>query len=403
MKQILFLTAVIVGFIIISCEKYDGHGPHGEDGTPPGLAIVDTVINKPGGAVIYYMPPTDQDVLYVKAVFEDSNNNPREVKSSAVNDSLVIEGLGKIGEYPVTIFAVDRVENHSEPVQTVIAPLEPPVQKIFPTLSGEVDYGGVKVSYENVLEAEVSINIAKYDTARDEMVYRQSFFTSQKEGDYSFRGFESERSKFGIYVEDRWGNLSDTLIVELVPRPDEFLDKSKFSVFKLPGDKDFNQYGFNAEQMWDGRWSDQWNCGHTVFEPLPHALTIDLGVNAKLSRFKLYQRGGTELYKHGNPKHFLIYGTPDINSLPAFDPGDPTAGWTLLKECFSFKPSGLPIGQTTAEDVEYQDKGEDFEFDMENSPEIRYIRIVNLETWGQQQVTVIGELSFWGDIISGVY
>ncbi len=395
------ILIILLGFtLFFGCEE-DVHKPYGSDGIAPGKVIIDEVINTPGGAVIYYTSPTDEDVLYIKATFKDNTGKEREVKASAVIDSLAIKGFGEMGEYTVNVFAVDRGENVSLPSTIVISPLEPPVQQILPTIVGEVDYGGIKIHYENILEAEVSLNLMVYDSILGEMVYRESFFTSQPSGYYSFRGYKSAKTRFGVYVEDRWGNQSDIVNFEVTPIPDEFLDKSLFSVFKISEDKSFEEYGFNARQMWDGRWSDQWNCGHTNFEPLPHRLTIDLGATAKLSRFKLYQRGGSELYKHGNPKHFKIYGTLDINSLPPYDPGNPNAGWTLLRECYSFKPSGLPIGQVNSEDIEFQNKGEDFEFDVENLVEIRYIRIENIETWGEQQVSVIGELSFWGELTGG--
>ena len=32
--------------------------------------------------------------------------------------------------------------------------------------------------------------------------------------------------------------------------------------------------------------------------------------------------------------------------------------------------------------------------------DIRYIRLVNLESWNNQMVSVIGELSFWGTVIN---
>jgi len=399
MKKYIGLTICFLSILVFfGCQEEEKHHPYGADGSAPGKVIIDNIVNTPGGAIIFFSAPNDEDVLYVRANFEDDRGNKREVKASAVLDSLVVQGFGKVGDYTVGLYAVDRSENASEVSNANIAPLDPPVQSIFPTLTGVVDYGGVKVSYENISRAEISINITKYDETKDEYTYRESFFTSQSSGSYSFRGFKSESSKFGVYLEDKWGNLSETLYFDATPIPDEFLDKDKFSVFKIQGDKSFGEYGFSASQMWDKRWSDQWNCGHTNFEPLPHFLTIDLGTKVKLSRFKLYQRGGSELYKHGNPKHFKIYGALDINNLPPFDAADPTAGWTLLKECFSFKPSGLPIGQTTSEDYEYQNKGEDFEFDVDNLVEVRYIRIENIATWGEQIVSVIGELSFWGEI-----
>ncbi|WP_445757492.1 DUF5000 domain-containing lipoprotein [Polaribacter sp.] len=401
MKNYIKLTIFSLGIalFIYGCEVEEPHKPYGSDGVAPGTVTVDNVVNIPGGAVIYYTPPADVDVLYVKASFEDDRGRPREVKVSQVIDSIVIQGFGQVGDYNVTLNAVDRGENVSTSTDVAISPLTPPVQLIFPTLVGEVDFGGIKVSYENPLEAEVSLNVLVFDELQDEFVYRESFFTSQASGTYSFRGYEAVKTQFGVYVEDRWENVSDTIYFEVTPIPDEFLDKLLFSVFKIQGDKDFNDYGFNETQMWDNRWSDQWNCGHTDFiTTLPHYLTVDLAVKAKLSRFKLYQRGGSELYKHGNPKRFNVYGVLDINSLPPYDANNPNAGWTLLRECESFKPSGLPVGQTTAEDYDYQNKGEDFDFDVDNLVEIKYIRIEVLENWGNINGTVIGELSFWGEI-----
>jgi len=401
MKNYIKLAIFSLGtaLFIYGCQDEGAHGPYGSDGIAPGAVIVDNIINKPGGAVIYYTSPADVDVLYIKASFDDDRGRPREVKVSQVIDSIVIEGFGQVGDYNITLNAVDRGENISTPINVTISPLTPPLQLIFPTLIGEVDFGGIKVSYDNLLRAEVSLNLVVFDELKDDFVYRESFFTSQSSGSYTFRGYPAVRNKFGVYVEDRWENVSDTIYFEVTPIPDEFLDKSLFSVFKLQGDKDFNDFGFNETQMWDNRWGDQWNCGHSDFlTSLPHYLTVDLAVKAKLSRFKLYQRGGGELYKHGNPKRFNIYGVLDINSLPPYDPNNPNAGWTLLRECDSFKPSGLPVGQTTAEDNEYQNKGEDFDFDVDNLVEVKYIRIEVLENWGNINGTVIGELSFFGEI-----
>lgn len=405
MKRIVFILLCMLSWVsFFSGCKETEHHPYGTDSTPPGKVTVTGKKDISGGAIIWFTPPTDADLLYVKAVFVDNRNVTREVKVSGVVDSLIVDGFGKTGNYTVNVFAVDRGENVSEGVQVEISPLTPPIELIFPTLEAIPDYGGVKVSYKNEQRAEVSLNVTLFDDARKAMVYRESFFTSQASGSYSFRGYNSVMTTFGIYVEDRWGNLSDTLIFEGIPIPDEYLDKGKFRVFRLTGDVNFAGYGssFSAQAMWDDVWNSQWNGGHTPASPLPHYFTMDLGVQVKLSRFKVYQRTGTELYKHGNPKHFNIYGVKDINSLPPYDTSNPFNGWTLLKECHSFKPSGLPVGVTSAEDLEFQIKGEDFEFDINNLVEVRYIRFEFLENWESPtfNYTVICELSFWGEILS---
>jgi hypothetical protein len=399
-RKIKIFGCLICLLCIWSCEE-DSHHPYGDDKVPPGKVTLNGITNISGGAVIYFTSPEDPDLLYVKAEYHDNRGISREVKVSGVLDSLTVAGFGKTGNFKVDLFAVDRNENVSGKVTADISPLEPAVNLIFPTLQVTNDYGGIKVSYENEKRAEVSLNVSVFDEKANSLVYKESFFTSQLSGSYSFRGYNSVITMFGVYIEDRWGNLSDTLYYEGIPIPDEYLDKGKFSIFKLPGDQDFSQYSFSVTQIWNDVWNSQWDCGHTASAPFPHYLTIDLGVNVKLSRFKLYQRTGTELYKHGNPKHFKVYGVKNINELPAYDSKNPCAGWIFLKECFSFKPSGLPVGQTNAEDVEFQSKGEDFEFDIENLQEIRYIRFELLEAWEAPTFTysAIGELSFWGEII----
>jgi hypothetical protein len=234
-----------------------------------------------------------------------------------------------------------------------------------------------------------------------ELEFKESFYTSQANSAYSFRGYDPESTIFVIYVEDRWGNQTTRRSFEVTPLEDIFLEKAYWAVESMPGDESFSEYGFSANQIWDGSWSSQWNCGHTSFLALPHQFTLDLGQTAKLNRFKLYQRGGSELYKHGNPKRFKIYGRENLNSLPIYDPDSPGDGWIDLGYFESFKPSGLPPGSNTAEDYEYQDNGEDFVFNFDaRQYDIRYIRFVNLESWNNQMVSVIGELSFWGTVIN---
>ena len=99
-------------------------------------------------------------------------------------------------------------------------------------------------------------------------------------------------------------------------------------------------------------------------------------------------------------KIFEIYGRENLDNLPIYDPSKPGDGWILLGKFESFKPSGLPPGSNTEEDYLFQDNGEDFVFEFESqSREIRYIRFINIESWNNQMVTVIGELSFWGGVI----
>ena len=391
---------LIIFVFLLACIDDSAHGPYGSDNIPPGMVTIDDVINTPGGAIIYFTPPADEDLLYVKATFSDENQIEREVIVSSVIDSLNIVGFAEQGDYPVEVVAVDRGENESEAVVINISPLEAPIHAILNSMVGTQDFGGINIAYQNPTRAEVSLNMSTIDEDGN-IVFRESFYTSQEDSYYSFRGYDPIPTVFIIYVEDKWGNQTTTRSFEITPLEDIFLDKAFWAIESMPGDESFSEYGFTANQIWDGYWSNQWNCGHTNFLPLTHQLTLDLGQVAKLNRFKLYQRGGSELYKHGNPKRFEIYGRLNLDNLPIYDPDDPGDGWIFLGYFESFKPSGLPPGSNTAEDYEFQDNGEDFVFDFDaRQHDIRYIRFVNIESWNNQMVTVIGELSFWGSIIN---
>ena len=384
--------------LLNSCSE-DNHSAYGGDGIAPGKVVINSVENTAGGAVIRFTPPNDPDLLYIKGKYSDENNIQKEVVVSSYIDSLSIIGFGLTGNYPVDVTAIDIGDNESEPETVIISPLEAPIHAILESIEGAQDFGGINISYQNPTRAEVSLNMS-VEEENGEIVFKESFYTSQANSSYSFRGYDSEPTIFVIYVEDRWGNQTTRKSFEITPLEDEFLDKGFFSIVSMPGDESFSEYGFSANQIWDGSWSSQWNCGHTNFLPLPHQLTLDLGQTASLNRFKLYQRGGSELYKHGNPKVFRMYGRSNLENLPIYDPDDPGDGWIFLGEFESFKPSGLPPGSNTDEDYLFQDNGEDFVFSFESQQHnIRYVRLVNVESWNNQMVTVIGELSFWGSII----
>ena len=394
MKKIFYVLILLVS----GCSE-ESHQAYGSDNDPPGKVTITSIENVAGGAIIKFTPPSDEDLLYISGKYENEKGEKKQVIVSAYIDSLNINGFGKIGIFDVEVSAFDLGNNQSKIEIVEISPLEAPIHEILRSIDGSQDFGGINISYENPSGANVSLNMSVLNDS-GELEFKESFYTSQKNSSYSFRGYDPVATTFVIYVEDQWGNQTETKSFEITPLKDVFIEKSFWSVVPMPGDESFSEYGFSANQIWDGSWSNQWNCGHTNFLSLPHQLTLDLGQRVKLNRFKLYQRGGSELYKHGNPKIFEIYGRENLDNLPIYDPSKPGDGWILLGKFESFKPSGLPPGSNTEEDYLFQDNGEDFVFEFESqNREIRYIRFINIESWNNQMVTVIGELSFWGGVI----
>ena len=107
--------------------------------------------------------------------------------------------------------------------------------------------------------------------------------------------------------------------------------------------------------------------------------TIDMGVVAKLSGIKWWQRSnGDHRYNRTNPRFFEIWGT---DKLTEDNGASMDTGWELLvKDGEVTKPSGSSRGTTTAEDNAASDKG--FEYLIpQTKPSVRYIRFVNKRNW----------------------
>jgi len=66
----------------------------------------------------------------------------------------------------------------------------------------------------------------------------------------------------------------------------------------------------------------------------------------------------------------------------------------MILEGESFKPSNLPVGQNSEQDIAYAKGGESFNF-FEDIGSYRYLRIKMLENWGHTAFMTISELEFW--------
>lgn len=392
MKSIFYFASILLLILTLtSCEE-DQRGLLPVDSTPPGMVSNITVENLPGGAILTYNLPNDKDVLYVKALFEGSDGNIRESMASYYTNRIEIEGLGEATDYNVKLVTVDESKNESEPVNVVVNPLTPPVVSVFNTLEAANDFGGPKLTWTNELNADLAFYVLVRDTLSNEYIQADIFSSSMREGNYISRGFNAEETDFAFLVVDRWGNRSDTLIQTLTPWFEEELPKSNFREVKLPLDVTDYGYGWDMPRMWDNVHLSTGGTGyHTKTETYPVMFTMDLGVNARLSRYKFWPRVAPFSYAAGNPRKWQIYGSSNYAADGSMD------GWILLADCEQIKPSGLPMGQTNDEDEETNIAGLEFDFVRGVEP-VRYIRFYITESWSGAPFFHGMEVTFWGEI-----
>ncbi len=374
--------------VVSSCEE-EPVGQQPLDNIAPGAVTDVNVKNTAGGAILTYTLPEDEDLLYVKAVYQLKDGVNSEARASLYTDTLIVEGFGDTEEREVTLYAVDRSRNESDPVVITVSPEEPPVETIGKTLTLTQDFGGVKATWENPTNAKISVLVLQEDDNK-EYVPVETFYSSETEGSGSVVGMDTIPYNWKYYVQDRWENQSDAKYDTITPLYETEFDNSLFSAVDLSGDAGYVS-GWPKEKMWNNIWAT--NEGYSSpggTGEWPQSVTVDLGVVGKISRFRLYQRMGNYTFAEGNLRKFQIYGCKELDTSGDWD------SWTLLMDCESIKPSGLALGENTDEDIEVATNGEDFYNDPSN-PSVRYIRILVTQTWAGGDNFQITEFKVYGD------
>jgi hypothetical protein len=116
---ILFSTFVFaLASLVLSCSKTDDG-----DTTPPGSLTVVSITPTNGGGFVSYELPTDLDILYVTAVYTNSNGEEISRVSSKYNTDIEVSGLNQTTPVSVQLFVIDESYNRSIPVTIEFTPL----------------------------------------------------------------------------------------------------------------------------------------------------------------------------------------------------------------------------------------------------------------------------------------
>lgn len=407
-KRILTLSTVLLLFWgVMACDE-PAKGPLVNDGTPPGVISNPRVKNMPGGAEITYDIPKDADALYVEGKYK-RNGETVVARSSVHKNTLAIEGLSGTEPQEIELMTVDRSENRSPAVKVTINPLESPLSQMFKTFEMVPDFGGPRLKYKNEGEIKTEIRLYTVDEQGKE-TYKQSAFLNGKEVKqfYTFRdtAFSEKSLNFALHALDRWGNKTETKKEIVKSIREDLMDRTKMKAVELTGDLP-SAWGWVLRNVFNG--SKTGSGFHTaasagdgkIVPPYTkgnHMFTIDMGVVAKLSRIKWWQRGSnTWVFRHGNPRYYEIWG---IDKLPDDDGASmaPGSGWVrLVKDGEVKKPSGRPPQNNTAEDLAHAANGEE-ELVPGDAPPVRYIRFVCLENWARSKFVHIMEYELYGKV-----
>ncbi|SEM30470.1 protein of unknown function [bacterium A37T11] len=367
-----------------------------DDTAKPGTVTDVKVENLNGAARITYTLPSTKNLLYVLASYPINDGQIRESKTSYYTDTIMVDGFARSQDYEVTLYAVSRAEVKSDPVKVTVHPETPNYILVNEGLQINPDFGGANFYGQNPNKVPLSVHLLSFNEAKGSYDEQEPEYISGNTVDLSIRGFDATEHKFGIYTSDRFGNVSDTRYVTLIPLFETLLDKSKFYVYHLASDAPIG-YGWEFKNFFDGSLNDPgW---HTVSAPVSQG-TFGLGVNAKISRVVLWNRL-PDMYGYQNTRQFTIWGSdkdnPQDSALPNNSlPGTVAGDWVNMGNfVYPNPPSGLPTNQANAADIAFAAAGVNFKMPS-TAPSTKYIRYVCTQTWGGLDYVNAMEISVYG-------
>ncbi|MDB5012264.1 MAG: hypothetical protein JWQ25_466 [Daejeonella sp.] len=399
-KNFFFVVGIALVSLSFCCKKIDSYnGPVSEDMTKPQAVSNIKVDNYDGGAYITYDLPNSPNILYVLANYKINDVTSRQVKSSYYSDSIKVEGFAKSQDYEVTLRVVTRANVESDPITVKVHPEQPVYQQVFPSLAMQSDFGGANIRATNPLKKPIGIVVVDLTSPKPSLITQ--YYTDRDSIEFNVRGYDTKQRKFGVYVTDIYGNVSDTLIKTIDPIFETIIDKLKFSVYPLNSDsKIYSNWG--VANLWDGVTDGSVPPMHTdVGAGIPGSLSFDMGQVVKLSRYKAWQQFQFA-YTDGNPKKWVLWGssTPGQDvPLPANSVlGDVVGGWTQIGTYNSPPPpsGNVPPTPATAADVEFVKPGFDLNVPF-SAPPVRYVRIQAVELWNNSiNFFIFQEMTFYG-------
>ena len=415
-KYSISLLFVFATFAFYGCSEEERITYYDPDAPAPIAINPNSVIvkNLPGKVIVRYERPTDENLLYVKAIYESAPGVIREAKASLYVDTLVLEGFGATGSYPAKLYCVGKNKKESTSIEITVSPQTPPIVEAFPTVHLGAVFGGIRGEYKNEHKTELKAVLLADTIGNGIYTQLRSYVSNNPNAKFSYIGLEAKQMNFAIYLQDRYGNRTDTMKFDaLTPLYEESISNSTWEYYQeLPSDYPYwSEMGASVNyapwRMWDNDLAAGWGGTYHVnrsSESLPFTLTIRLGATVILSRIVIHHwRLNDSAFGAGAPKIFEVWGS-NLNR-----PGDNLFGgdWTMLGNFESEIPSGN--AQPTQADKNFAIfDGEPFFFEAtEEIPNpfvpTKFIRFRFLGNWrgygvGDPANITISELKVFGQM-----
>ena len=345
MKNLVFIITAFIIIAVAACSDMEMKPVNKSSGKPEKVEILSTDSIVPGGVVINYRIPQDNDILSVKAVFTITNGQQRVESASFYTSYLALYGFNDEDEHEALIYTVNRSGDLSDPVTVKFRPGESPLNKAVRSMQILPDWGGVAFFWLNPDKSMLTFEFFGEDAFGEMATMRIISSKNDNSVGQTFRGYDSTPIRFAVIIRDNYGNSSEMIYPVgnyILPFPEYKLDKTKMKMVRLAGDSNWENWGGSDAYLID---DDTDTYAHTDILPAGGVFTVDFGVPVQLSRMLMWQRAAT--YYNGQPKKWELYTTDHTGDTPSGD----WSAWELGSLCEVYKPSDSPLGTNTPDDL----------------------------------------------------
>ena len=298
---ILFAFIATVFLWLTSCDDAKRYEISGNDSTPPGAP--EFVESKPlaGGARIFFLPPDDEDLLYIEASYTNDAGKIVRFSASYFAEWVDVLGFGSAGEHAVELCAIDRAGNRSTIVPVTVEALEPPLVALAKSVQVLSSFSALMVQWINTLKQPLYVKVELIYT-KDGVLSRYpsvTFNAQQMENPEpeikTIGGLEVNENDpvlVNVTVSDKYDNVCHAMDTTINLLIDGVLDKQEWKL-PPPGTAMGNVTQVNAQRMeevMDGIIDTEIENFLITYQPNPWNLLIDLGEEYELSRVVTHQR-----------------------------------------------------------------------------------------------------------------
>ncbi|MDR1372699.1 MAG: DUF4959 domain-containing protein [Dysgonamonadaceae bacterium] len=370
MKKYLFLFISLL--TIVSCSQWEQPLSTEQDNVAPGPVTINDVVPGYGELTVYFTPPTDLDLVGVRATFlkNGTEGELSETFASYHSGRIILKGFGDTIPHKFTLYAVDESNNLSEPKEGEEAPLPNVIALVSRTLTTMNGPGGIYVEWDNPTQQDIAILVSVYDSIKSlqkgDSVFTPGpfYFSSQARVEYTMKYdtayFTPEKEKmYKFEFIDEWWNYSSPvyaihapmkespLPTSIVGSDGKVITRSLYGMTPTPAADNTHRYhgdcgpgstGFDASfyQEWSDDatywWDNNAYQADAYFEAnvipkgidvYPYYFTIDFGFSAIFTTFVLGieprddKKDGTGYGTASVMSDFEIWGCKEEGDMPS--------------------------------------------------------------------------------------